>query len=90
MPLLENKADRLVYLAQLRAAAEAACKKARRYAVNWADLHCVSAEYRLDNQGDEYFSVLIEEASPDADELIVFLTQVLKDNGYTVEVETAW
>jgi hypothetical protein len=35
-------------------------------AVNWADLHCVEAEWIVNDDGEEYAQVRIEEASETA------------------------
>ena len=35
-------------------------------AINWGDLSCVEASYIIDQNGCEYYQVLICEASPDA------------------------
>lgn len=96
MPLLENKSERLEYLQRLKVAAEISCREAykRRIsiygAVNWADLHCVSAEYRLADRGDEFFAVQIEEAAPDAINLIEFIRGDLERQGFKAEVEVEW
>ena len=63
-------------------------------AINWANLHCCSAQKVLELDGDgigEFYRVEIEEASPDAGELSEYVTKALAAKGWTnVEVATEW
>lgn len=99
MPLLENKQDRLEYLGRLVKAGEEACRIAYKHrtqiggAVNWGDLHCVSAEYRMDEQGREFFAILVEEAAPgcEADSVAGYISKRLDEMGFIdIRVETEW
>jgi hypothetical protein len=60
-------------------------------AVNWADLRCWSAEFSIDDEGDESYRVVIEEASPDCRKFREFVSTRLEARGFKdVEVETEW
>jgi hypothetical protein len=80
----------------LQAAAEKACREAysKRHlvddAVNWADLHCHEAKWCIDQYGHEFFEVVIEEASPSASNLMRFIDNHLKANGFDAVVMTEW
>lgn len=60
-------------------------------AVNWGDLSCVEAALVLTDEGRSYYRVMIEEASPDAYHLGVYVRNWLAKHGWTdVEVLTEW
>ena len=60
-------------------------------AVNWADLRCVEATFCINQDGEESYRVLIEEADPSAPALHKFVFNYLNKNGFeNVEVDTAW
>lgn len=60
-------------------------------AVNWADLSCVEAGFCVNDGGDEYYYVKIEEADPAAYHLREFISNWLKERGYDdVVVRTEW
>lgn len=60
-------------------------------AVNWGDLSCVEAALVLTDEGRSYYRVMIEEASPDAYKLGVYVRDWLAKRGWTdVEVLTEW
>lgn len=93
--------EHLSYLKQLKEAGEVACQAAYRRrnrslkgaCANWADLHCVGAEYRLDDFGREYYAVDIEEAAPgcESDPLAKFIADKLSEMGHAnVYVRTEW
>lgn len=72
---------------------EDALKKAKGHvddAINWGDLHCCSVEFYQDNHGDSGYRVHIEEASPSASALQMFVYEELKKHGITVDVHTEW
>ena len=80
MPHLETKQDRLEYLKRLYSATNNACELAAKHrtggAVNWADLHCCGAEYRMREDGDEYLR---------------YIAQRLSDAGFIdIQVEPEW
>ena len=90
-----NREATVTYLKQLQSATESILRSADKQAiggpVNWADLHCVSAEYILDNYDDERYEVVIEEASPDARELTDHVNEQLGLFGYkNVFARTEW
>lgn len=60
------------------------------YGVNWADLHCVSAEWYFDDEGNTGYRVYIEEASPDAINFRNAVNDELFARGWDVEVITEW
>jgi len=60
-------------------------------AINWADLSCVEAYYKVDDEGVESYGVVIEEAAPDDRELCALIYAKLCARGYEgVTVETEW
>jgi hypothetical protein len=84
-------------LSALRDAADRACDQAYQSrehiddAINWGDLACVKATKWVDDEGNEGYAVLIEEASPDATELCAYVSAKLFDAGFVdVEVLTEW
>lgn len=86
-------------LKRLKYATDSVLQSARRLrnsslkdeAVNWADLFCSSAEYRVDDEGHEYYAVKVEEADPSASKLAQYVHAGLKKRGYVnVAVETEW
>jgi hypothetical protein len=59
--------------------------------VNWADLHVVSAEYAMDDEGNERYILTISEASPEAHELQSYLHTQFQSAGYEdVAILTEW
>lgn len=70
-----------------------ACKFAKgkvQGGVNWGDLHCIEASLVISLEGEAYFQVSIEEASPDAHEFREFIHKYLEERGYIVHVLTEW
>ncbi len=64
---------------------------AKEDAINWGDLKCVESCYIVNDEDKKYFSVLIEEASPDCCKLTEYLTKRLVELGYNkVEIRTEW
>jgi len=60
-------------------------------AVNWADLHCIDAQYCVHAEGPDAHVVVIEEASPDNSEFQEFIHEELAHMGFLdVEVRTEW
>ena len=51
-------------------------------AINWADLRCVEARYCLDEHGNEYYEVSIEEAAPSNVALYSFVVADLEERGH--------
>jgi hypothetical protein len=51
-------------------------------AVNWDDLSCTEATYVMNDAGDEYFNVIIEEADPNSYALCEFVRQELVERDY--------
>lgn len=83
--------------AKLRLAVEDALEEARKKkaaiqdAVNWGDLRCSSIEKVVNEQGDEYYRVWIEEVAPDAARFKEFIYQHLLSKGFMeVLVNTEW
>jgi hypothetical protein len=59
--------------------------------VNYADLRIVDVSYNLHLDGEEDYTVLIEECSPTAYEFQEFMVKCLKDKlGFFVNVVTEW
>lgn len=59
--------------------------------VNYADLYVEDVSYNLHLDGDETYSVLIEECSPTAYELQEYMVECLKDKlGFYVDVILEW
>ncbi len=90
----------VIVLAALYAAAEKSCRAAYRKrktidgAINWADLHPVSAEFIVELDREEvreFYRVWIEEANADNYPLSQFISAHLAKQGFTdVEVRTEW
>lgn len=59
-------------------------------AINWADLGAVELSARLDDYGSFEYHVIVEEASPKADNLALFIRNYLLFKGLDVSVETRW
>ena len=61
-------------------------------AVNWGDLGCTDVEERTSLlTGSKLITVIIEEASPEAAQLIKFVSHALEQHGYKdVYVCTEW
>lgn len=59
--------------------------------VNYGDLYVRDVSYNLHLDGDETYSVLIEECSPTAYDFCEFMVECLKDKlGFDVNVECEW
>jgi hypothetical protein len=59
--------------------------------VNYADLYVRDVSYNLNLDGEETYSVLIEECSPTAYELQEYMVECLKDKlGFYVDVILEW
>lgn len=59
--------------------------------VNYGDLRVVDVSYNLHLDGEEDYSVLIEECSPTAYELQEYMVECLKDKlGFYVNVVLEW
>ena len=59
--------------------------------INYADLYVVDVSYNLHLDGDETYSVLIEECSPTAYEFQEFMVECLKEKlDFFVNVECEW
>lgn len=59
--------------------------------VNYADLRVVDVSYNLHLDGEEDYSVLIEECSPTAYEFQEFMVECLKEKlGFFVNVSCEW
>jgi hypothetical protein len=91
--------ERLEILNRLREATNAVLRAIDRpvrislqgEAVNWADLNCSSAEYRLDDTGHTYYAVSVEEVSPEADGFAAYVKAELEKAGWPgILVETEW
>lgn len=59
-------------------------------AVNWANLRCAEASFVVDSDGTEYYSVLIEEASPECFDFRIAVQSALLAKGCDVYVTTEW
>ena len=65
--------------------------KVRFGGINYADLRIVDVSYNLHLDGEEDYSVLIEECSPTAYEFQEFMVECLKDKlGFFVNVSCEW
>lgn len=59
--------------------------------VNWGDLKCIDARKWQNNYGETGYSVLIDEASPEADQFCTFIHKKLAEFGFQgIEVNTEW
>ena len=59
--------------------------------VNYADLYVKDVSYNLHLDGEETYSVLIEECSPTAYDFCEFMVECLKDKlGFDVDVVLEW
>ena len=59
--------------------------------INYADLFVRDVSYNLHLNGDETYSVLIEECSPTAYDFCEFMIECLKDKlGFDVDVVLEW
>lgn len=84
-------------LVELKEAANAALEEAQKQsgsiggAINWGDLSCTEARYSINERGEKFWTVIIEEASPDACDLHAFVMRYLHDRGFHgIEVVTEW
>ncbi len=60
-------------------------------AINWGDLKCFGAYYRVDLEGDESWQVVIDECSPDCELLPAHVSHSLETLGFSaVEVRCEW
>jgi hypothetical protein len=60
-------------------------------AINWGDLGCVESSYVLNDSGENYCEVLIEEAAPDCAEFQAAIQLELGKRGWPyVRVRTEW
>lgn len=91
MEILQTK------LIRLQSDANEACRRAIEAkneiggAVNWADLCCVDAMKVVNVDGEEWFIVNIEEASPSEHKLYLFISDELRALGWeNVEVRLEW
>ena len=95
MPLLRLKLMQLKEATNdsIRGAKRLRNSRLRNQAVNWADLKCFSAEFRVDDEGEEYYAVKIDEADPGvaADGFAHYVREALAKRGFKgVAVETEW
>ena len=66
-------------------------EKCREDAVNWGDLGCIEARLCADEEGNTWYHVLIEEASPGCHALCSYVQQYLESVGLVdVEIVTEW
>lgn len=66
-------------------------KVGRGEAINWADLLCREAMFITNDSGDSYYSVSVEEASPDATDFRDAVSEKLAGRGFGhVIVTTEW
>jgi hypothetical protein len=91
-PMLRNLVEEAIEVAR-----EESERTKDRMGVNWANLRCVSIKRCVDEDGIESFHILIEEASPDANEFIQIVHRHVSDGillltsqVVNLEVETAW
>lgn len=84
-------------LKALREAADKACEEAFtkrkefHEAINWGDLGCISARYIVDDEGNEFYQVIIDEAAPECSKFHGFICEWLCIAGFPdVEVLTEW
>ena len=60
-------------------------------AINWGNLNCIEASYTIDQDGYEYYCVIIQEASPDAmmfgNEIYNRLTKIWNK---PIAIQTEW
>ena len=89
--------DREYSLIELKDVANEACKVAIDNAdkiggaVNWADLKCIEAQRYFNDRGEIGYRVLIEEAHPIAEGLLVLLDSVLSNKGFAgIDIELNW
>jgi hypothetical protein len=60
-------------------------------AINWADLGCTEARSWTNHHGETGYSLIIEEASPDAYELAQFIQAELDKAGFKIiEIQLEW
>ena len=86
-------------LKELRALTDQAIETARKTwknnllgdAVNWSGLHCAEACWIVNDDGEEYAQVRIEEASPNASRFQCAIRTELESVGWSdVSVVTEW
>jgi hypothetical protein len=81
-------------LPELDKLTEDACEAARGKvddSVNWGDLGCVEASIVVPLEGEPYYQVIIEEASPDACDFRLFISNYLEYRGFpNATVVTEW
>jgi len=95
--MMEREKIDMIDLRLLKDAADEACIAAAAAvkqpleAINWGDLHCISAKRTEDEDGNIEHEVLIEEASPLSYELQEFIRNFLREKGFKgVDVITEW
>lgn len=59
-------------------------------AINWADLRCIEANKCISEDGDQYYEVLVSEASPDNYRFQTLVQQELEKMGYKAVIRTEW
>lgn len=92
---MNNLAQLVSNLKLIKACAQKHLDAARdayvRGPVNWGDLRVIYAEYVMDDDENESYRVLIEEADPGASELQEYVQAGLSNDGITgVQVVTEW
>lgn len=90
-----DNSQRVLYLKSLQMATNDALSFARHAnvagAINWGDLSCVESNYLFNQDGDESYSVLIEEADSRNYELQKYVFEYLEAHGFSnVDVVTDW
>ena len=59
--------------------------------VNWTDLRCVEARRIVNDEGFEYWEVIVSKAAPEADKLREWVCDKLKESGHgDIGVVTEW
>ena len=78
-------------LIKIKEVADEILKNHKNSGVNYGDLRVVDVSYNLHLDGEEDYSVLIEECSPTAYELQEYMIECLKDKlGFYVNVVLEW
>ena len=94
-----DKEKLIAHLLLIQSDINVALKKAEdakiKGAINWADLSCVEVQYRIDESGVETYLAIIEEADPNNDELVHFLSDYMRTQSrvlidYPLYFETEW
>ena len=75
----------------MRAKQRSTTRNAEKMRSTGGDLGCIEARLCADEEGNTWYHVLIEEASPGSNGLIQFVMTYLAEREFPgVEVETAW